>query len=247
MIMKFSTDGLVLKSSDVGESDRIITVLTKEYGIVRAFSNGAKKLRSPKQGATQPLCYSHFTFFQGRDSNTVADAQSIETFFRLRDDIEKLSLAQYFCELAVELAPENEWADDYLKLVLNCLYMLVNEKRQQLFLKLVIELRMLTLSGYMPALGECAACGGEPEGDVFFDVHNSCVYCAGCRPAGERITKGILNAMRHICMAPAEKIFSFELAPESLKKAASLSERCLLNQTHANYRALDFYNKLLRE
>ena len=50
--------------------------------------------------------------------------------------------------------------------------MLVNEKRQQLFLKLVIELRMLTLSGYMPALGECAACGGEPEGDVFFDVHN---------------------------------------------------------------------------
>ncbi|MBR3438310.1 MAG: DNA repair protein RecO [Clostridia bacterium] len=245
--MKFSTDGLVLKSADVGESDRVITVLTKDYGVVRAFSNGAKRLRNSKQSATQPLCYSHFSFYQSKDSYVVDDAQSIETFFRLRDDIEKLSLAQYFCELASELAPEMEESEDYLKLVLNCLYMLVSEKRSQMFLKPVIELRMLTLAGYMPSLGVCSACGKEPEGDVFFDIHNSCVYCAGCRPSGERITKGILNAMRHICASPAEKLFSFELAPDSLKKLSSISERYLLTQTRRNYRALDFYNKLFRE
>ena len=245
--MKFSTDGLVLKSADVGESDRVITVLTKDYGIVRAFSNGAKKLRSAKQSATQPLCYSHFTFYQSRDSFAVDDAQSIETFFRLRDDIEKLSLAQYFCELAGELAPEMENSEDYLRLVLNCLYMLVSGKRQQKFLKAVIELRMLTLAGYMPSLGECSACGKEPEGDVFFDIHASCVYCPSCRPKGEKITKGILNAMRHICVCPAEKLFSFELAPASLDRLAAVSERYLLAHTHGNFRALDFYNRLFRE
>ena len=245
--MKFSTDGLVLKSADVGESDRIITVLTKDNGIVRAFSNGAKKLRNSKQSATQPLCYSHFTFYQSRDSYIVDDARSIETFFRLRDDIEKLSLAQYFCELAGEFAPEMEEAEDYLKLVLNCLYMLVNEKRSQRFLKAVIELRMLTLAGYMPSLGECSACGKEPEGDAYFDIHSSGVYCPACRPSGEKITKGILNAMRHICCSPAEKLFSFELAPASLDKLSSVSERYLLAQSHRTFKALDFYNKLFRE
>lgn len=245
--MKFSTDALVLKSADVGESDRVITVLTKDYGVMRAFSNGAKKLRNSKQSATQPLCYSHFTFYQSRDSFIVDDAQSIETFFRLRDDIEKLSLAQYFCELAAELAPEMEHSEQYLKLVLNCLYMLVNEKRSQKFLKAVIELRMLTLAGYMPSLGTCSACGKEPEGDVFFDIYGSCIYCSDCKHSGEKITAGILNAMRHICAAPPERLFAFELAPASLDKLSKLSERCLSAQTNRNYRALDFYNRLFRE
>ena len=140
-----------------------------------------------------------------------------------------------------------ENSQEYLSLVLNCLYMLVNEKRPQKFLKAVIELRMLTLAGYMPSLGVCSACGKEPEGDSFFDIASSSVYCPSCKPSGEKITKGILNAMRHICTAPAEKLFSFELAPSSLDRLSLLSERYLLSQSRGNYKALDFYNKLFRE
>ncbi|HOO26055.1 MAG TPA: DNA repair protein RecO, partial [Clostridiales bacterium] len=103
--MQINTEGLVIRERSVGENDRLITVLTRDYGLVKAFANGAKRLKSRSQSATQLLAYSSFVFYQGRDSYTVNDARSIEIFFKLRQDIEKLSLAQYFCELAEELAP----------------------------------------------------------------------------------------------------------------------------------------------
>ncbi|MBO4894737.1 MAG: DNA repair protein RecO [Clostridia bacterium] len=242
--MKFSTDGIVLKASDVGDSDRVLTVLTKDYGVVRAFANGAKRLRSSKQSATQPLCYSHFTFFQSRDSFVVDDAQSIETFFRLRDSIENLSLAQYFCELECEYAPETEPAEDYLRLILNCLHMLVTGKKSRKFLKPLFELRILTLAGYMPDLGACAKCGEEPGDTAYFDISAGVVYCGKCPNPGVKISKGILNAMRRICTAPAEKLFSFELAEKSLDTLCGISERYLLMQARHPFKALDFYNKL---
>lgn len=242
--MKFSSDGLVLKVSDVGESDRVITVLTRDYGVVHAFANGAKRLKSGKASATQSLCYSHFSFYQSRDSFIIDDARSIETFFRLRDDIEKLSLAQYFCELAGELAPEMEQSDEYLRLILNCLHMLVTGKRSPQFLKSVVELRLLTYSGYMPSVIECDICGNEVTGDALFNIAEGCVTCSTCGKSGVKITHGILNAMRHICCAPDEKIFAFELAPQSLSQLNSITERYLIDRTHRNFRTLDFYKKL---
>ena len=242
--MKFSTDGLVLKSSDVGESDRIITVLTKEYGIVRAFSNGAKKLRSPKQGATQPLCYSHFTFFQGRDSNTVADAQSIETFFRLRDDIEKLSLAQYFCELSGLLAPEETPAEEYLRLLLNALYLLTTGKRPQPFLKAVMELRLVSISGYMPDLVGCAKCGAYTDDEMYFDRREGCLYCSGCADHGEPLTMGVLAAMRHICFSEPEKVFSFTLSDDGLRRLANLTQGYMHAHLNHTFKTLQFYNQI---
>lgn len=244
--MKFSTDGLVLKVTEAGESDRILTVLTRDYGTIRAFANGARRLKSDRQSATQSLCYSQFSFYKSKDSYVIDDARSIETFFRLRDDIEKLSLAQYFCELAGELAPEMENTEDYLRLTLNCLHMLSTDRRSQKFLKAVIELRMMTLSGYMPSLAACAHCGREPDGTVRFSTDGGSIFCPECSQTGITVSAGVLNAMRHICSCSDERLFSFELAESSLETLSKASEKYLLSQCRRNFRALDFYNRLFR-
>lgn len=242
--MKYESDGLVLKVSDVGESDRVISVLTREYGLIRAFANGAKRYKSSSQSATQALCYSHFIFHSSRDSYVIDEAKSIETFFRLREDIEKLSLAQYFCELCEELAPEMDEANDYLRLALNCLHMLVTEKRSPLFLKATAELRMLSLAGYMPELNTCGVCGKGIDADCRFDVSNGVLTCTGCSASGFPVTIGTVYAMRHICYAPFEKLFSFEMKEDALKHLSGISEKYLKVQTNKSFKALEFYNKL---
>lgn len=243
--MRINTDGLVLRVTDVGETDRVLTVLTRDYGLVRAFANGAKKLKSSSQSATQSLCYSRFSIYQSRDSYIIDDAQCLESFFRLRSDIEKLSLAQYFCELEGELAPEMDDASEYLKLILNCLHMLVTGKRSQLFLKAVAELRLLTLAGYMPDLSVCAACGAQPSGAVKFSSAEATVFCPACRPSGFTISAGVLSAMRHICTAPPERLFAFEMPEDSLRQLCAVSEKYMLTQTHGKFKALEFYNKVI--
>ena len=118
--MQINTDGLVIMERTVGESDRLVTLLTREEGIIRAFSPLAKTLKSKQSSATQLLCYSRFSIYRGRDKYIINDAQPLEVFFDLRSDIETLSLAQYFCELVSVLAPEEAAAGDFFAFGFKC-------------------------------------------------------------------------------------------------------------------------------
>lgn len=127
--MRISTDGLILREQNIGEQNRLVTVLTRSHGVVRAFVRNCRSLKSPKGAATRLLCYSRLVIFAGRDTYTIDEAQSEEMFIPLRNDVVNMSLAQYFCELALHFVPENLPAGDYLRLLLNALYLLSRGKR----------------------------------------------------------------------------------------------------------------------
>ncbi len=241
--MRMNTDALVLKVTDTGESDRLVTLLTSEYGVIRAFANRAKKINSRMHGATQSLCYGDFSIYKSRDSYIIDDAVAKEVFFGLRDDIEKISLAQYFCSLAMELAPEMEPARDYLRVTLNSLHMLQTGRRSNNFLKAVTELKFMVFSGFMPDLVACAGCGCEPEGEILFNVADGCVYCRNCG-SGMRINATVFASMRHVCANPVERMYSFSLPTEDEKRFAEVCERFLISQTGKRFKTLEFYKSL---
>lgn len=242
--MRMNTDALVLRVTDTGESDRLLTLLTSEYGVLRAFANRAKKINSKFMGATQSLCYAEFSIYTGRDSYIIDDANAKEVFFGLRDDIEKLALGQYFCALAAELAPEMEPAGDFLRVVLNSLHLLEKKMRSCRFLKAVTELKLLSLAGFMPDLTVCRHCEKAPSGDMAFNVREGCLYCRSSGKTGLVISAGVLAAMRHICSNPVERIYSFSLPEQDEKKLAEVCEKFLLAQTGRTFKALDFYKSL---
>jgi len=243
--MQMNTDGLVIKETSTGESDRIVTVLTKDFGIVRAFANGAKRIKSRSQCATQLLSYSRFSIYQSKESYIIDEAQSIDIFFKLRESIESLTLAQYFCELAGELAPEMDEAEDYLKLMLNSLHYLANGTRPQLLLKAVTELRMLCLSGYMPDLTACEGCGKFEDSVMFFDKENGRLFCTDCSPQGVPVGMGVVTAMRHICYSEPVKLYAFTLPDESLRALSQVTESYLATHIQKKFKTLDFYNSLV--
>ncbi len=241
--MRMNTDALVLKVTDTGESDRLVTLLTSEYGVLRAFANRAKKINSRMHGATQSLCYGDFSVYKNRDSYIIDDAVAKEVFFGLREDIEKLALAQYFCALAAELVPEMEPAKDYLRVILNSLHLLESQRRSNNFLKAVTELKFMVFSGFMPDLTVCSECGCEPQGDMYFNVAEGCIFCKNCGN-GEKINTTVLAAMRHVCANPIERMYSFSLPVQDEKRFAEVCERFLLLQTGKRFKALEFYKSL---
>lgn len=243
--MRMNTDALVLKVTDTGESDRLVTLLTAEYGVIRAFANRAKKINSRMHGATQTLCYGEFSVYRSRESYIIDDAVAKEVFFGLREDIEKLSLAQYFCALAAELVPEMEPARDILRVILNSLHLLETKRRSCDFLKAVTELKLLSLSGLMPDLTCCPHCGEEPSGEIFFNISEGCICCRNAGMGGEKINPTVLAAMRHICMNPIERIYSFSLPADDEKRLMQVCEKFLLSQTRRSFKALDFYKSVI--
>lgn len=246
--MRLITQGLVLKVQDTGESDRLLTILTRDYGVLRAFANGAKKLKSNSLSAAQPLCYSNFTIYSSRNANTVDEAQSIEVFFKLREDIEALSLAQYFCELAMEFAPQDSPAEEFLRLMLSALYVLAQKKRPQRLIKSVVELRTACLAGYMPDLSACSVCQAPtlPDDHVFFSATAGVLHCAACgkQPGDMQISMSTLEAMRYICTAPPDKLFSFKMPEFALQALEKTCERYILAQGDRGFQTLTFYHSI---
>lgn len=243
--MRMNTDALVLRVTDTGESDRLVTLLTAEYGVIRAFANRAKKINSKTHGATQSLCYGEFSIYRSRDSYIIDDATAKEVFFGLRENIESLALAQYFCALSAELVPEMEPAREILRVILNSLHLLETKRRSCDFLKAVTELKLLSLSGFMPDLTCCPHCGEEPSGEIYFNIAQGCISCRSSGMGGEKINATVLTAMRHICSSPVERIYSFSLPANDEKRLMQVSEKFLLAETGRSFKALDFYKSVI--
>ena len=246
--MTLETDGLVIAEQSVGESDRLATILTRDEGVVRAFARQAKKVGSTKASATQLFCYSRLTLYKGREKYVIDDARPVELFFDLRRDVERLALAQYFCELARTLPPQEAPAGDFLRLVLNALHFLSKGKKPPLLLKAVVEMRMLELSGYMPDLVGCRECGSYEADPMLFFPREGTICCASCaaqEPVGAMaLSPGVLTALRHTIYADFEKLFSFSLRPEGLKALAAVSERYTLCTLERGFQTLDFFHGL---
>lgn len=241
------TDGIVIREQNTGDQDRLITVLTKEKGIIRAFVNGGRNPKNKNVSSTGLLCYSDFSIDKTKkDVYFIKEATSKKVFFSLRQDITVLSLAQYLAELAYELAPREEEAGEFLPLVLNSLHLLSRGNKDRALIKTVAELRMLTLSGYMPQLLGCKKCAAFEGERMYLDVFTGELYCESCRSASRlyEINASTLRAMRHICLSEPSKIFSFSLPAESLCTLAEVSEKYLLNITNRRFKTLSFYKNM---
>ena len=242
--MSIVTDALVLKVTDTGESDRLLYLLTADYGVIRAFANRASKSKSNMQAASQALCYGEFNIYSGRDTYTVNSAVVKEVFFDLRKDIRLLALGQYFCSLAYELIPEGEPAPDSLRVILNSLSFLQSGRRSPEFLKAVTELKLISLAGYAPDLSGCAVCGESPAGEVLFSTSQGRFTCKTCSKYGRVISPGVLTAMKHITMSELGRIYSFRLSEQDEKLLEKISEEYLLARTGKTYKALEFYKSV---
>lgn len=246
--MQLETDGLIIGEKSVGESDRLVTALTREEGVVRAFARQAKKSGNSKVSATQLFCYSRLTVYKGREKYIIDDARPIKLFFDLRKDIERLALAQYFCELARSLAPQEAPAGDFLRLLLNAFHFLCKGEKPLLLLKPVVEMRMLALAGYMPDLVACQGCGCYEADPMLFYPREGRLACPACGAgrggAPMPLGRGVLTALRHTIYADFERLFSFTLPEAGQKALAAASERYTLCTLERGFQTLDFFHGL---
>lgn len=245
--MQIRTTGVVIREQVIGDTSRLVTVLTKEIGIIKAFVNGSRRPNSKNVAATGLLCYSDFSIDKTKkDVYRIQEATSIDVFFDLREDILSLALAQYFAEIIFELAPREENADEYLKLLLNSIHLIINKKRDYKLIKSAFELRLLSIAGYMPNLIACDNCGKFESEVMYFRINFADLYCQNCKPADNSLTLniGVVTAMRHICFCDAKKMFNFSLSDKGLDSLNYTTEMYLKSITSRKFKTLEFYKSM---
>ena len=265
--MLYTVDGLVLQAKNYGENDKLVTILTAD-GKQTLIAKGVRSMKSKIKNITEPFVYANFELNQkGSAIAWIKGGSSIEIFYNLREDVEKLFLATYVCDVANELSGERVECSDMLRLTLNTLFAIMNDMRPLAQIKAVYEMRAVAISGYCPNLDYCEECEEENAEFTYFDITNGALICSDCLNKRGRIVKKNLSltyddirernvlipltpasrsAIRFAIGVPVEKIFSFNLSEaEDLKTFSKACEEYILYHLGHGFDSLDLYYSIL--
>lgn len=246
--------GVVLRATDVGEHDRLLTLLTAEHGRITVSAKGARSLKSRYMPVSQQFAYADFTLTERGGYRWLSDAALIESFFAVRSDLPTLALACYCLSVTESLALEGSPDPELLRLILNTLSVLCGKKYPILHIKAVFELAAAVCAGFLPETEECGACGAA-EGLVYLDLAGGVALCGNCakqtKEQGESLaaalfplTPGILDALRYVCAPDTKNIFAFRLPEEEEQALYRLSEQYLLAQLDCSFKTLSFFHEV---
>lgn len=238
--------GLIIRQSDYGQGHRMLTVFTDEYGIIKAVSYGARRTRSTQSAASQFLCYGDFDLYKGGgEISSINRIDSIENFYPIHEDLAKLSLCTYFAEITCAILDYNNPDPNVLRLLLNMLYACAYRNIPLRTLKLVYELRLMTLGGYMPQVHSCIRCSSAEQLEAF-DLAAGGVLCRKCGGGSQVLSPEALNVLRYILACPDKKILSFAAGPAALEQLGALSEAYLKMHLDKPFASLAYLHAVLQ-
>lgn len=190
-------EGVILKHQNWGETDRLLTIFTRELGKISAVAKGVRKPRSRKAGHLEPFTRASLFLARGRDLFILTQAEAVDTYNDIKDDLVKLSYASYAVELLTSFTYEGEENRNLYRLITNTMSRLDKGDEVNVLIH-YYEIRLLDYVGYRPQLINCVHCHNEilPE-NQFFSVVLGGVLCPRCGRNDVKAPKISTDALRY--------------------------------------------------
>lgn len=251
--------GIVTRSVNYKDNDKIITLLTADMGLISVYCHGARSNKSKYLTSSRLFCYSEFILTRKKDFYYVKEADYIEAFFDIVNSMDKLFLGQYFLEVVNEICVEGDRQDGLLRLLLNSLYALSKDICEPLKIKAVFELRSCVEMGVAPDITSCRKCGKKGEA-LYLDLVYGDGICGNCLlksgdggPDSENVSSTFVGvspsvgvAMQYVENTAVERVFSFTLTDEAFGDFCKICEGYLLNQVGKSFITLDLYKEQIK-
>ena len=178
--MEEKLDGIVVGSVNFGESDKILTIFTPDKGVISAKIKGVKKAGAKLKFASEPFCFAEYVFAASGDRRTVISASLIDSFYPIREDIQKFFAAGVIGEFVRKFFKEEMVEEETFLLVADTLKKLAYGDENAKSVLCGFLLKALFNAGYGLNLNGCAVCGEEIKTRPYFDWSGGGFYCEKC-------------------------------------------------------------------
>jgi DNA repair protein RecO (recombination protein O) len=197
----YRTEAIVLRHRDFGEADRLLTVFTPHLGKLRLLAKGVRKPRSRKAGHLESFTRTQLLIARGRNLDIITQAESVESYVALRQDLWRMSHAYYVAELVDRFSEEQSENHPLYRLLSDVLNWICDSTELALAMRF-FELHMLTLVGYRPQLFDCPRCNAHLEPVTnFFSAEAGGMLCPRCgegQPGSRAVSLGALKVLRYL-------------------------------------------------
>lgn len=227
--------GVVIAENNMGDFDKMITLLTPN-GKIGCSARGARRPKSQLMAGTQFLCFGEYMLFKGSSTYTLNSCETIELFYNIRTDLDKLEAVANITKMIQDVTDENQNTYKIMQLYLNTLYVIANTEKKIAFTEAIFKLKLLTLLGFAPRVEKCCICGEKEI--THFSLKDSGVKCTSCslQDTGTiAISTSTWQALRYIVLAPAKKLYSFEIAEENQKQLELIAKLYTNDKLEKNY------------
>lgn len=251
--------GLIIKEAPMGDKDKRLVMLTREMGKISVIAKGALSPKSKWGATSQTFCYGDYVLSKGQTFYYIKEAQLIESFFALRQNLDRLAYATFMLEVAETLTLDGVENQNLMRLLLRGLMAMTKaEEGSESLAADAFVWRVLAESGFYPDLENCRSCGrdmsslapgaGPAQPEYVFDFALGGLICGLCHGSGNavRLSSGALRALRYILEVPQEKVYSFAAEEAIRRQLDEAAVGYLLHQTEKRYSSLDFIANLKR-
>ena len=231
------TKGIVIAQSNMGDNDKMITILTPDLGKIGCAAKGARNPKSALMAGTQFLCFANFVIYKGVNSYRINSTEPIEIFYNIRLDIDKLEYASRVMRIVKDVTKENESSYRVLQLVLNTIYMISESDKDLELVLAIFKIRLLSIIGFRPIVEQCTNCG-EKKHLYYFSFKNNGLKCDKCGIQDKgaiEISESTQKALKFIIWAEPKKVFSFEISDENIEQLKLVSKIYLNNCLEKEY------------
>lgn len=257
--MDICCDGVVIRETAYGDNDKIVTLLTDTLGKITVTAKGVRSIKSKNSAAVQLFALSQFELTGKNGRYTLKTALLNNSFYALRDDINRFALGSYIVDVVGTVCTENSDETQMLRLLKNCLYAMAEFRDVPLWkIKAAFELKCMAINGLAPDLSCCCDCGKSTEDDTFADKFGYLLFapsegapmCAACAAAREQnyfvqISRETAKIMQYLLECPQSKMLRFSAEQAQVKnELCTAAEKYLCCQTMRRYETLAFYKSL---
>jgi DNA repair protein RecO (recombination protein O) len=229
----YRDQGVVLRTIRLGEADRIVTLVTQGHGKVRAVVKGVRKTKSRFGGRLEPVSHVALLLYQGRELDVVTQAETLDHFRAIREDLDRVAKATSMLEAVDNVAQEREPNSRLYAMLVGGLRALAAHDAPLLLP--AFFWKVLALEGFQPVLDECVSCGA-PEGLVAFDIAEGGVLCRSCRQ-GFSISPDALSLIRRILGGDLARVLGEPHGP-AVAEVDTLASRAMEHHIERRLRSL---------
>lgn len=187
----FKTNGIIILESNMGDYDKMLTMLTPGLGKISCAAKGARRAKSALLAGSQFLCFGEYMLYQGANTYHINSCETIEMFYHLRTDLDKLKYASHITKIIYDVTNENENSYKILQLFLNTLYTLSETDKDMDFVLAIFKIRLMCILGFAPQVSSCKQCGTK-EDLLYFSFKDSGFKCGICG----KIDKSVMQISR---------------------------------------------------
>lgn len=237
------TSGIIISENNFGDYDKMLTMLTPGYGKISCMAKGARRPKSALLAGTQFLCFGDYLLYKGTNTYNINSCETIEVFYNLRTDLDKLEYAVKITKIIKDVVQENQNSYKILQLFLNTLYVISETNKNLELVYSIFKIKLLCYLGFLPEIEKCSCCSKKEKIDEninmsYFSLKDNgfkCDICSKLDKSSIMMSESTKNAIKYIVMAPSKKLYNFELKGDALAELNLISKLYLNNKLEKEY------------